>query len=58
MATVNVPAEWVLDQTLSEDAPVDYFVFNSTLTEGEPISVAAATDPAVAKTKTATKTKS
>ena len=58
MATVNVPAEWVLDQTLNEDAPVDYFVFNSTLSEGESISVAAAVDPAVAKTKTATKTKS
>ena len=58
MATVNVPAEWVLDQALSEDAPVDYYVFNSTLTEGEPISVASAADPVAATTKIATKTKS
>lgn len=38
MATVTVPAEWVLDQTLSEDAPVDLYVFNATLTEGIPES--------------------
>lgn len=38
MATVTVPAEWVTDQVLPPEAPVDLYVFNATLTEGIPES--------------------
>jgi hypothetical protein len=49
MATVTVPAEWVLDQTLSEDAPVDLYVFNADLTEGIPESTVPADSGKAAK---------
>ena len=55
--TVTPPTEWTTDQVLPPEAPVDYYVFNSTLTEGEPISVASATDPKETK-KAAPKGKS
>ena len=55
MATVNVPAEWVTDQVLSPEAPVDLYVFNEDLTEGIPESTSSA--PAEAG-KSAPKSKS
>ena len=38
MATVTVPAEWVTDQVLSPEAPVDLYAFNADLTEAIPES--------------------
>jgi hypothetical protein len=38
MATVTVPAEWITDQVLPPEAPVDLYVFNADLTEGIPES--------------------
>jgi hypothetical protein len=38
MATVNPPAQWVTDQALNPGAAVDYYVFNDSLTEAEPLS--------------------
>ena len=56
MAAINPPAGWTTDQVLLPESLVDYFVFNSALTEGEPISVASATapkaTPAAPKSKT------
>lgn len=45
MATINPPAEWSTDQALLPESLVDYFIFNLSLTEGEPISVASGTSP-------------
>lgn len=57
MASVNVPAEWVADQVLPPEAPVDLYVFNSTLTKGEPVSTIDADTPVEAGKKSAPKSK-
>jgi hypothetical protein len=57
MATVNVPAEWVADQVLPPEAPVDYVVFNGDLTKGEPISTLTPDSPAEQTKKSAPKSK-
>lgn len=44
MASVNVPAEWVTDQVLPPEAPVDLYVFNADLTEGIPVSTVPAAE--------------